>query len=74
MARAYGELAREGFVEQRERVGTFATAKAGRMSRRARVGRVMKLADGLVREARALGLSRREVVRIVEIEIGEIWD
>ncbi len=74
VAQAYRTLAKEGLVRRRSRSGTFVTTKAGRMGKGAKIGRVLKHVDALVAEAKAVGLTRRETSRIVEMGIEEGWE
>lgn len=67
--RAYEVLEHEGLVESRRGRGTFATAAMKGASDDAEATLERRL-DALVRQARVLGLGRREVVARVR----EAWD
>ena|GEM_PF-4542732 len=59
--RAYGQLRDEGVIEMRQGRGAWVREDAG-----PGLVRVTELASLLVAEARKLGLSSREVIRLVE--------
>ncbi|NLW16986.1 MAG: GntR family transcriptional regulator [Firmicutes bacterium] len=60
IARAYQELEREGLIETLRGRGTF-VAEVEALTPLARRLRVSERLDGLLREARRLGMGRREV-------------
>ncbi|MBN1867595.1 GntR family transcriptional regulator [Candidatus Sumerlaeota bacterium] len=63
---AYGALEQEGWIRVIEKSGAFATGKGAVLSEAARVRRVVKRVEGAFEEGKALGLSVKEVVRIVK--------
>jgi len=64
--RAYGELEKAGWIETRDRSGSFVTVAGTKMGARERVKRVAERVEELLREAKALGFRGSEVVKIVK--------
>ena len=73
VSRAWRELEREGTLESRRGAGVYVRAGAPLVCRRARDRMVSERIGRAVAEARAAGLSRREVLELVRLALGA-WD
>ena len=65
IARAYGELEREGLVVSRQGLGVFAATSQPELTRAARERRLRELVDGMLVEAVHLGFTADDVLRHV---------
>jgi GntR family transcriptional regulator len=66
VARAYRELERSGLVESGPRTGTFVTFDPPKLMAKERRSRVKPHLDGLVAEARILGISNDELKSMLD--------
>jgi len=74
VAKAYQELERQGVIVTVRGKGTFAAAPAASPGmERERLERLKSGLNGLVVEAKHLGMSRNEFAAWVEREIDEYW-
>jgi GntR family transcriptional regulator len=64
--RAYEELEREGIIYRRQGLGTFVADAATDRSRETKAARARELFRDAAREAVEAGLSRRDVVRLLQ--------
>ncbi|MBK7878600.1 MAG: GntR family transcriptional regulator [Planctomycetes bacterium] len=69
VAKAYNELVREGTLEVRRGMGTFVARKSSKGAGEAARAALEEHAKKLVRDARALGMTRKELADVV----GELW-
>lgn len=65
VARAYRELEMAGIVEKRRTAGTYVAETGSPLGRRQRLRILRHRVDALLAEARQLGVSTTEVVRLV---------
>ena len=65
VVKAYGELAHEGALEMRHGKGAFVTSAAPGMSAGQRIEALRRVARQLVVEARQMGASDGEVLKVV---------
>lgn len=71
VARAYRELERSGLVESGPRKGTFVTFDPPKLMAKERRSRIKPHLDGLVAEARVLGISDEELRTLLDLALGE---
>jgi GntR family transcriptional regulator len=72
VARAYGELVREGIIESRVGKGMFVAPRRQLYSRPERLRRIETSLSAYVSEALLLGFSREEIVAQVEAKTEEL--
>jgi GntR family transcriptional regulator len=65
VARAYRELEIAGVVEKRRTTGTYVSSGGSRLARRERIRILSERVDGLLAEARQMGISMDEVIDLV---------
>jgi GntR family transcriptional regulator len=65
VARAYRELEMAGVVEKRRTTGTYVSAGGVKLARRERIRILSERVDGLLAEARQMGVSIDEVIDLV---------
>ena len=65
VARAYRELEMAGVVEKRRTTGTYVSAGGVKMARREKIRILSERIDGLLAEARQMGVSIDEVIDLV---------
>ena len=65
VARAYRELEMAGVVEKRRTTGTYVSAGGVRLARRERIRILAERVDGVLAEARQMGVSIDEVIDLV---------
>ena len=66
VAKAYGELEREGVLVTRQGKGVFVAEPKAELTRKARKERLISQLDSLLTEAVHLGFSDEEVIELVE--------
>ena len=71
IAKAYQDLERAGIIETLRGRGTFVAEGSVQMTGRERVESLEPIVDRLVAEARLLGMSDEELLRLVEQKIAE---
>ncbi len=71
VARAYRELERDGLVESGPRRGTFVTFDPPKLMAKERRSRIKPHLEGLVAEARVLGLSDEELRTLLDQALEE---
>lgn len=71
IAKAYQDLERAGIIETSRGRGTFVAEGSVQMTGRERVESLEPIVDRLVAEARLLGMSDDELLRLVEEKIAE---
>lgn len=69
VAKAYNELVREETLEVRRGMGTFVARKSSKGAERTARAALEEHVRKLVRDARALGMTRKELADVV----GELW-
>ena len=69
--RAYEELERDGIIYRRQGLGTFVSNAAVDRSREAKTQRARELLREALREATEAGLTRKEVVHLLESIVHE---
>jgi GntR family transcriptional regulator len=69
--RAYEELEREGIIYRRQGLGTFVAKAAADRSREAKAVHARELLQQAVREAGEAGLTRREIVHLLNAILAE---
>ena len=69
--RAYEELERDGIIYRRQGLGTFVSTAAVDRSREAKTQRARELLREALREATEAGLTRKEVVHLLESIVHE---
>lgn len=74
VARVYTELEREGIVTMRPGQGCFVTARDSQLSLEVRRGQVTERLDELLAQARLYGLTREEVLDLVNERILAFYD
>ncbi|HEX4123411.1 MAG TPA: GntR family transcriptional regulator [Tepidisphaeraceae bacterium] len=72
VARAYGELAREGIIESQPGRGVFIATPRAVYTRAERLRRIAPLVQSLINEGLSLGFSAEEIVDLVEQKLGKI--
>jgi GntR family transcriptional regulator len=65
VARAYRELEMAGVVEKRRTTGTYVSAGGVKLARRERIRILSERVDGVLAEARQMGVSIDEVIDLV---------
>ena len=65
VARAYRELEMAGVVEKRRTTGTYVSSGGVRLARRERIRILAERVDGVLAEARQMGVSIDEVIDLV---------
>ena len=66
VARAYRELETAGVVEKRRTAGTYVSDQGSPLARRERIRIISERIDGLLAEARQMGIDLEEVVKLVQ--------
>lgn len=66
VARAYRELEQAGVVEKRRTAGTYVSDQGSPLARRERIKILSERIDGLLAEARQMGIDLEEVVKLVQ--------
>ena len=65
VARAYRELEMAGVVEKRRTTGTYVSSGGSKLARRERIRILSERVDGVLAEARQMGVSIDEVIDLV---------
>lgn len=65
VARAYRELESEGILNKRQGAGTYVSPNGTRLNRKERLRIIRERADGLLAEARQLGIDTEELVEML---------
>src|SRR5437899_5167328 len=65
VARAYRELEQAGVVEKRRTAGTYVSDQGSPLARRERIKILTERIDGLLAEAKQMGITLEEVVKLV---------
>lgn len=73
VAKAYADLSREGLIESRQGKGVFIAERRRMYTKQERSRRLEPALRALLSEAAALGFGARELLEIVEGELGK-WE
>ena len=74
VARAYRELEMAGVVEKRRTTGTYVSSGGLKLARRERIRILSERVDGVLAEARQMGVSIDEVIDLVRERDGAMGD
>jgi len=66
VARAYRELEQAGVVEKRRTAGTYVSDQGSPLARRERIKILSERIDGLLAEARQMGVDLEDIVKLVQ--------
>jgi GntR family transcriptional regulator len=72
VARAYGDLAREGILDAQPGRGVFIAAPRAVYTRAERLRRLSPMVESLVNEGLSLGFTPEQIVELVERKLGTV--